>query len=101
MWSTHENADVTLPNLALVKPHADTKFENLIATINGIKISDVTAKKFQFDPVAGGGELTFTLSIPHPYGKTVGEMSELIGETVTVKVEPMQEGMDFGEGEGD
>lgn len=40
IWSASEHGDVTLPNLATIKPHKDTKFENLLSRINGTKISE-------------------------------------------------------------
>lgn len=37
--------------------------------------------------VAGGLEMTFLLTLPHPEPKTIGQLSERIGETVKVSCE--------------
>lgn len=88
LWDS-EQADLTLLNVASMKFH-DSSFDELCGSLGDVKFSEAKAHKFVLEPGAGGGELTFTLSIPHPEPAKVARFADAIGETHKVRIEPMQ-----------
>lgn len=95
LWDA-DTGDVTLPDVVKIATHSDTRFEGLNATIAGKKLTDTIARKFSGAPVNGGLEITWTLTLPHPEGSTIGQLSEKIGETVKVTAESAQGALDLG-----
>ena len=93
--------DVALPNLSRIAVHSDTRFEQLTVHIAGIRLIECTARKFSGEPVAGGLEMTWLVTVPHPDSETISRLSEHIGETVKVVAESAQQSLDLGEGAED
>lgn len=90
LWDS-ETGDVTLPNCSTVKAHSDTRFEQLVAHVGGLKLTEAVARRFQGEPVNGGLEMTWLLTLPHPDPGTIGKLSEKIGETVKVTADSAQQ----------
>ncbi|HKJ74732.1 MAG TPA: hypothetical protein VKA19_11500 [Alphaproteobacteria bacterium] len=92
LWDA-ENHDLTLLNVSEVRFGAD-KFEGMCGTLGATKFTEAKASKFILRPGAGGGELEFQISVPHPATNLIGKFAALLGEVHKLDLMPMQADID-------